>query len=62
MFMVLGTFINRCFESYICQDYPCLHQEKLSKKDKSSKNTTFDNIYGIGITDVLMNIMECHGS
>ena len=61
MFKVLEIDIYSLFDSDMCLYYLCLHQEKLSKKDKLFNITTFDNISGVGITDVLINIISCHG-
>ena len=61
MFKVLEIDIYSLFDSDMCLYYICLHQEKLSKKDKLFNITTFDNISGVGITDVLINIISCHG-
>ena len=39
----------------------CIQQEKLSVQIKLFHNSTFRDISVIGIPEVLMNIMSCHG-
>ena len=36
-------------------------QDKLSKHDNKSEKTKFNNFSGLGIPDIFMNIMSCHG-
>ena len=38
-----------------------LLQYKLSKNDNNFENNKFKDLYGLGIPDILMNIMSCHG-
>ena len=38
-----------------------LHQYNLSSHNNKFSNTIFDGLNGIGISDVLMNLMTCHG-
>ena len=40
----------------------CLQQAQISLDNKGFENTTFNYISGIGISELLMNIMSCHGS
>ena len=60
MFKVLGTIMYSLYDRYVCFDYLCLHHYKLYNTYACLKNTTFDNLSGIGITDVLIVIMPCH--
>ena len=46
---------------YLFLDYLGLLQEKLSKHDNNFENTNFKNLSGLGISDILINIMSCHG-
>ena len=57
---VIGVVIYNIIDEYICLDYLGLLQEKLSKHDDKSKNAKFNNLSGLGIPDILMNIMSCH--
>ena len=58
MLKVLGYFTHSILEKRVCLDYLCLNQEKLSNKDNMFKNTIFDYLTRIGVTDVLMNITK----
>ena len=58
---VLYSIIYGIIEQYVCVDYLCLQQGLLYLKIDGFENTTFDNIPGIYITEVLMNIMSYHG-
>ena len=44
-----------------CLNYLCIHQNKLSSNDMSFQDATCDGFPGIGIPEVLMNIMYCCG-
>ena len=41
--------------------YLCIQQDKLSSNDMSFQDATFDGFPGIGIPEVLINIMYCCG-
>ena len=49
-------------EKNFCFYYLCLHQAKLSLDNKLFENIIFNDIPGIGISQLLMNIMSCHGN
>ena len=61
MYKVIGSVIYTIIDEYICLDYLGLLQEKLSKHDDKSKNAKFNNLSGLGIPDILVNIMSGHG-
>ena len=44
-----------------CLYYLCIQHDKLSSNDMSFQDATFDGFPGIGIPEVLMNIMSCCG-
>ena len=44
-----------------CLYYLCIQQDKLSSNDMSFQDATFDGFPGIGIPEVLINIMYCCG-
>ena len=60
MFRVLIYIIYTILDSSICLDYPCFIQYKLSKYDFFF-NTRFDDLSGIGIPVVFMNLTSYHG-
>ena len=67
MFKVLSCVIYTIIEKYVCIDY--LGTEKKEIRDLnigstlSSKHDGMDynNLFGIGIPDVLLDIFSCHG-
>ena len=61
VYKVLGWVICGIIDKLICLDYLCLHQENPSKQDKMFNKIRFNYFSGIGIPDVLMNIMTCQG-
>ena len=61
MYKVIGPVINNIIDEYICLDYLGLLQENVSKHDNNFKNAKFNYFSGLGISDILMNIMSCHG-
>ena len=54
---IIYCIIDRCVSPY----YLCLQQDKLYLHVRSFRKSTFNDIYGIGINKVLMNIMYCSG-
>ena len=61
IFKVLGSLIYFVIDIYVCLYYLCLQYNKWVYNDNSFDKFTFDDVYGIGITEVLMNIMSWHG-
>ena len=47
-------------ENYLCVDYLCLQKAQIPLERNGFVNTTFNNISGIGITELLMKIMSCN--
>ena len=45
-------------DKFICIDYLSFHQDKLSKHDKTFSNTRFDNLSGIEIINIFVNLMS----
>ena len=43
IFNVAGEVIYSLYDGYVCLEYLCLHQYKLSNKYQCFKNTTFDD-------------------
>ena len=61
VYKVIGAVIYTIIDEYICLDYLDLLQEKLSKHDNNFKDTKFDYFTVLGIPDILINIISCHG-
>ena len=57
---VLSSVVYCIMESYACDDYLCCQQAKLHVDNKGVENKTFNDISGIGIPELLMNIISCH--
>ena len=60
-FMMLGSVIYCIMENHLCADYLCLKQDKIYLEQKGFENTTSNDILGIAIAELLMNIMSCCG-
>ena len=58
---MIGAVIYTIIDDCIYFDYLVLLQETLSKNYNNFESTRFYNFYGLGIPDILMNIMSCHG-
>ena len=64
---MLSCFIYTIIINYVCIEY--LGSEKLFSSEPrlgsggsfKHVNKSYDNILGIGIPDLLMNLMSCHG-
>ena len=61
VFKVLGSVIYCIIDKHVCLYYLCLQHNKLKLNDKAFKDSNFDDISVIGITEVFTNIMYCHG-
>ena len=61
MYKVIGDFIYTIIDDYICLEYIGLIEDKLFKHDMNCEKTEFKKFSGLGIHDILMNIMSCHG-
>ena len=50
-------------DNYICVDYLCFPQSKIHVADKGQifESRTFNNVSGIGINELFMYIILCHG-
>ena len=58
MYRVIGTVIYTIIDNYICLDYISLLQyNNLTKNDIRCENTELNNLSGLGISDILMDIM-----
>ena len=67
IFKVLSCVIYTIIEKYICIDYLGTEKNKITDLKigctLSSKHYGMDynNLFGIGITDILLNVLSCHG-
>ena len=65
MFKVLSCVIYTIIDRYVCIDYLGTETNKISKihlgfsLKTSHENKDYDNLFGIGITDNLMNMFSC---
>ena len=58
MYKVIWEVVYTTIDDYIYLDDLNLLQDKLSKNDNNFENTKFNDLYGFGITEILMNIMS----
>ena len=61
MYKLIGVVTYTIIDNYICLYYLGFIQENLSKHGNNFENTKFKNVYGLGIPEILMNIISCHG-
>ena len=61
MYKVIWEVVYTTIDDYIYLDDLNLLQDKLSKNDNNFENTKFNDLYGFGITEILMNIMSRNG-
>ena len=59
MYKVIGCVIYSFIEYFICLDYLGI-QKNVSAYDKKFENK-FSGFSGLGITEILMNIISCPG-
>ena len=60
MYTLIGAVISTIIDEYICHDSMDLLQEKLSKHNYNFKKKNFNDLSGLGLPEILMNIMSCH--
>ena len=63
MYRVLSCVLYSVIENYACIDYLCCQYKTLSSisSDKISEQASYNILLGIGIPEVLMNLVSCHG-
>ena len=63
VYMVLSCVLYSIIENYVCIDYICCHYKTLSviSYDKISEEASYNELLGIGIPEVLMNLIYFHG-
>ena len=62
-FKVLSCVIYTILDNYVCIDYLACQWRKLSEVSVDGKYSVkyFNKFLGIGIPDLLMNFLSCHG-
>ena len=67
MFRVLSFVIYKIIDRFVCIDYLVTETNNISElilgcslKTKH-KNRDYDNLFGIGIPDIFMNMLSCQG-
>ena len=61
IYKVIWGLICAIIDEHICLEYLGLLLETLSKHNDNFKNSKFNNLSRLGITDILINIISCHG-
>ena len=65
LFKVLSCVIYTIIDRYVCIDYLCTEIKKISQlklgRSLKTKNEgmEYDNLFGIGIPDIFMNMLSC---
>ena len=63
MYRVLSCVPYSVIENYVCIDYLCCHFKNLSviSSDKISEEASYNGLLSMGIPDLFMNLVSCHG-
>ena len=67
MFKVLSCVIYKIIDRYVCIDYLGTEINKISQLKLGSsfkirhEDKDYDNLFGIGIPDIFMNMLSCQG-
>ena len=67
MFKVLSCVIYTIIDRYVCIDYLGTEKKKISELrlgwnfKRNHEGMDYDNLFGIGIPDILLNMLSCHG-
>ena len=50
-------------DGYVCVDYLCCHSKTLNviSSDKIFEEASYNGLLDVGIPEVLMNLVSCHG-
>ena len=59
----LRCFVYTLIENNVCIDYLSCQSKTLASilKNQTFKETSFNLLLGIGITELLLNLISCHG-
>ena len=66
-FKVLSYVIYKIIDRYLCIDYLCTEIKKISQLNLGrslkikQEDKYYDNLFGIGIPDIFMNMLSCRG-
>ena len=62
-FKVLSSIVYCIMENFDCVYYICCPEIKIhvTTKGQGYENITYNAVSGIGISEILMNIISCHG-
>ena len=67
MFKVLSCVIYTTINRYVCIDYLGTEKKKISELrfgctlQLKNDGVDYNNLFGIGIPDILLNMLSCHG-
>ena len=63
LYSVLSCVFYSIIEDYVCIDYWYCQSKTLSNisSDRMFEQTSYDILLGIGIPEVLLNLVSCHG-
>ena len=67
LFRVMSCVIYTIIDKYVCIDYLGSNKSKLSylrlgcTESNKHNGRDYDNVLGIGIPDLLLNLLSCHG-
>ena len=67
IFRVLSCVIYTIIDKYVCIDYLGTKKLKISDLKTACNGSSkydgidYNNLFGIGITDLLLNMLSCHG-
>ena len=67
VFKVLSCVVYTMIEKYVCIDFLCILNKRLSELKLGNsmitrhENQDYNNLFGIGIPDIFMNMLSCHG-
>ena len=62
IFKLLGVVVNLFLDKYFSIEYYCIQKEKkLYLSHKGFEYTSFHELSGIGIPEILINIVSCYG-
>ena len=61
-FKVLISIVYCIMDNFVCVDYICWQEKKLyvTNKGQVFENRTYNDVSGVGIPELLMNIIWCH--
>ena len=63
VYRVLSCVLYSVMYNYVWIDFLCCHSKTLSviSSDKIFEEASYNDLIGIGIPEVLMNLISCHG-